>query len=139
MSESSRPSRTETILYDGYGNRTEDESVAVRGEVVEVDEAGRVVARHPHPELDWEVDPKSLEGDGGEMATRPRHGRAEAQPSPSTRSATESTIREGRNGNASAWSRLVEPVRTRMLYMPASRPATMSVSIRSPTIAVVSE
>jgi hypothetical protein len=74
MSESSRPSRTETILYDGDdGNRTEDESVAVRGEVVEVDEAGRVIARHPHPELDWEVDPKSLEGDVGEMATRPRH------------------------------------------------------------------
>ena len=72
MSERSRPSRTETILYDADGNRTEDESVAVRGEVVEVDEAGRVVARHPHPELDWEVDPKSLEGDIGEVATRPR-------------------------------------------------------------------
>ena len=63
--------RTETILYDADGNRTDDESVAVRGEVVEVDDAGRVVARHP--DLDWEVDPISLEGDEGELATRPRH------------------------------------------------------------------
>jgi len=29
------------------------------------------VARHP--DLDWEVDPISLEGDEGELATRPRH------------------------------------------------------------------
>jgi uncharacterized protein RhaS with RHS repeats len=64
-------SHTETILYDADGNRTDDESVAVRGEVVEVDDAGRVVARHP--QLDWEVDPISLEGDEGELATRPRH------------------------------------------------------------------
>ena len=64
-------SRTKTILYDADGNPTDDESVAVRGEVVEVDDAGRVVARHP--QLDWEVDPKSLEGDEGELATRPRH------------------------------------------------------------------
>ena len=63
--------QTETILYDADGNRTDDESVAVRGEVVEVDDAGRVVARHP--DLDWEVDPISLEGDEGELATRPRH------------------------------------------------------------------
>jgi uncharacterized protein RhaS with RHS repeats len=62
---------TETILYDADGNRTDDKSVAVRGEVVEVDDAGRVVARHP--QLDWEVDPISLEGDEGELATRPRH------------------------------------------------------------------
>jgi len=62
---------TKTILYDADGNRTDDESLAVRGEVVEVDDAGRVVARHP--DLDWEVDPISLEGDEGELATRPRH------------------------------------------------------------------
>ena len=37
---------------------------------MEVDDAGRVVARHP--DLDWEVDPISLEGDEGELATRPR-------------------------------------------------------------------
>jgi len=61
---------TKTILYDADGNRTDDESLAVRGEVVEVDDAGRVVARHP--DLDWEVDPISLEGDEGELATRPR-------------------------------------------------------------------
>jgi uncharacterized protein RhaS with RHS repeats len=61
-------SHTETILYDADGNRTDDESVPVRGEFVEVDDAGRVVARHP--QLDWEVDPISLEG---ELATRPRH------------------------------------------------------------------
>jgi hypothetical protein len=39
---------------------------------VEFDEAGRVLARRPHEGLDWEVDPKSLEGDEGELATRPR-------------------------------------------------------------------
>jgi hypothetical protein len=64
-------SHTETILYDADGNRTDDESVAVRGEVVDVDDEGRVVGRHP--QLDWEVDPISLEGDEGELATRPRH------------------------------------------------------------------
>ncbi|HEX3254621.1 MAG TPA: hypothetical protein VHQ96_02460 [Gaiellaceae bacterium] len=72
MSEGSQPSRIETVLYDADGNRTEDESLAVRGEVVELDEAGRVLARRPHKGLDWEVDPKSLEGDEGELATRPR-------------------------------------------------------------------
>jgi hypothetical protein len=63
--------RIETQLYDADGNRTDDESLAVRGEVVELDEAGRVVARRPHD--DWQVDPISLEGDEGELATRPRH------------------------------------------------------------------
>jgi hypothetical protein len=29
------------------------------------------VARHP--DLDWQVDPISLEGDEGELATRPHH------------------------------------------------------------------
>jgi hypothetical protein len=48
MSEGSQPSRIETVLYDADGNRTEDESLAVRGEVVELDEAGRVLARRPH-------------------------------------------------------------------------------------------
>ena len=71
MSDSGQPNRIETLLYDADGNRTDDKSVAVRGEVVEVDDAGRVVARHP--QLDWEVDPISLEGDEGELATRPRH------------------------------------------------------------------
>jgi len=71
MSESEQPSRIETFLYDADGNRTEDESVAVRGVVVELDAAGRIIARHAH--LGWEVDPKSLEGDPGELATRPKH------------------------------------------------------------------
>jgi hypothetical protein len=73
MSEGRSPSRIETFLYDADGNRTDDEALAVRGEVVELDAAGRVVARRAHKGLDWEVDPKSLEGDEGELATRPRH------------------------------------------------------------------
>jgi hypothetical protein len=73
MSESEQPRRIETFLYDADGRRTEDESVAVRGEVVELDAKGRVIARHAHDDLGWEVDPKSLEGDAGELATRPEH------------------------------------------------------------------
>ena len=34
MSEGSQPSRIETFLYDADGNRTDDESLAVRGEIV---------------------------------------------------------------------------------------------------------
>jgi hypothetical protein len=63
----------QTFLYDADGNRTEDESVAVRGEIVQLDAAGRVLARRPHSGLDWQVDPKSLEGGDGELATRQRH------------------------------------------------------------------
>ena len=70
---SERPTRTETFLYDADGNRTDDESVAVRGEIVELDGEGRVLARRPHDGLDWKVDPKSLDGDEGELATRPKH------------------------------------------------------------------
>jgi hypothetical protein len=73
MREADRPSRTETFLYDADGNRTDDESLAVRGEIVELDDAGRVLAKRPHDSLDWQVDPKSLEGDEGELATRPHH------------------------------------------------------------------
>lgn len=72
MTEGGQPNRIETFLYDADGNRTEDESVAVRGEVVELDAAGRLLARRPRDGLDWQVDPKSLEGDEGELATRPR-------------------------------------------------------------------
>jgi uncharacterized protein RhaS with RHS repeats len=71
VSDSGPPNRIETILYDADGNRTQEESIAVRGEVVELDAEGRVVARHE--QLDWEVDPISLEGDAGESATRPKH------------------------------------------------------------------
>jgi hypothetical protein len=56
---------------DPDGNRTQEESIAIRGEVVERDAEGRVIARHE--QLDWEVDPISLEGDAGESATRPKH------------------------------------------------------------------
>jgi uncharacterized protein RhaS with RHS repeats len=71
VSDSGQPNRIETILYDADGNRTQEESIAVRGEVVEWDADGRVIARHE--QLDWEVDPISLEGDAGESATRPKH------------------------------------------------------------------
>ena len=67
------PTRIETVLYDADGNRTEDEALAVRGETVELDADGHVVARHAHDALSWEVDPISLEGDPGELATRPKH------------------------------------------------------------------
>jgi hypothetical protein len=74
MSEREQPSRIETLLYDADGNLTADEGVAVRGEVVELDADGHVIARHAHDALGWQVDPKSLEGDPGELATRPEHG-----------------------------------------------------------------
>jgi hypothetical protein len=64
--------RIETFLYDGDGNRTDDEALAVRAETVELDAEGNVVARHAHDSLSWEVDPISLEGDAGELATRPK-------------------------------------------------------------------
>jgi len=73
MSDGEQPSRLETVLYDANGNRTDDESIAVRGEVVELDASGRVIATHAHDALGWEVDPISLEGDPGELATRPKH------------------------------------------------------------------
>jgi uncharacterized protein RhaS with RHS repeats len=73
MSENEQSSRIETFLYDADGNRTEDESVAVRGEVVELDAAGRVIARHAHEDLGGVVDRNTLEGDPGELATRPKH------------------------------------------------------------------
>lgn len=65
--------QTRSILYDNDGKPTEDESAAVRGEVVELDAEGHVVATHP--DLAWEVDPISLDGDEGELATRPTRPR----------------------------------------------------------------
>lgn len=65
---------TRSILYDKDGAQTKDKSVAVRGEVVELDDAGNVVATLPG--LSWQVDPISLDGDHGELATRPtKHSR----------------------------------------------------------------
>ena len=57
------------ILFDKDGKPTEDGSVAVRGEVGELDEHGDVAATYPG--LSWKVDPISLDGDEGELATRP--------------------------------------------------------------------
>jgi hypothetical protein len=54
-------SEIETFLYDADGNRTEDESIAVRGEIVELDADGRVIATHAHDGLSWRVDPVSLD------------------------------------------------------------------------------
>jgi hypothetical protein len=71
MSEGGQPSRIETVLYDADGNRTDDESLAVRSETVELDAEGRVLETRAYEGLDWQVDPLSLEGDEGELATRP--------------------------------------------------------------------
>jgi hypothetical protein len=60
---------TKSILYDKDGKPTDDESLAVRGEVVDLDEQGRIVATYRG--LSWTVDPISLDGDEGELATRP--------------------------------------------------------------------
>jgi hypothetical protein len=66
-----------TIMYDDLGRRTADATVAVRGEVLELDEHGSVVRRFDR--LAWEVPPRSLDGDIGLLPTRPRqaaaHGR----------------------------------------------------------------
>jgi hypothetical protein len=59
----------ETVTYDGDGDETDDRSRAVRGEVVERDEDGRIVRRYP--DLSWEADERALHGDAGEVATRP--------------------------------------------------------------------
>jgi hypothetical protein len=57
------------VLYDADGNETTDEALAVSGVLYEIDDDGNVVA-----ELDrWEVDPKALDGDEGELPTRPSH------------------------------------------------------------------
>jgi hypothetical protein len=61
---------TYTVIYDDDGNETDDRSKAVRGEVVERDERGRIVRRYP--DLTWQTDDRALAGDPGEAATRPR-------------------------------------------------------------------
>jgi hypothetical protein len=57
-----------SILYDADGNQTTDEALAVRGVTVEVDDDGQVVAEIES----WGIEKKSLEGDEGELPTRPR-------------------------------------------------------------------
>jgi hypothetical protein len=59
-------------MYDAEGRRTEDEALAVRGEVVELDAAGNVIRTITEGGAGWTVDPISLEGDEGELATRPK-------------------------------------------------------------------
>src|SRR6266480_3891120 len=54
-------------------------------------------------------------------------------------SAMESRTRPGRYGYCSMSAGVVDPLSTRIVSRPASMPATMSVSMRSPTITVVSE
>ena len=58
---------TETVMYDADGNETDDGTRAVRGEVVERDDQGRIVRRLSS----WQTDERALEGDAGEVATRP--------------------------------------------------------------------
>jgi hypothetical protein len=65
--------QTHTVMYDAHGLETDDRTVAVRGEVVELDEDGTVVRRFP--DLSWRVDERSLDGDAGETATRPHERR----------------------------------------------------------------
>jgi hypothetical protein len=60
---------TRSTLYDRDGKPTEDQSLAVRGEVVELVRQGGIVATYSG--LSWNVDPISLDGDEGELATRP--------------------------------------------------------------------
>ena len=73
MTESEPEVRVEVIMYDANGNRTDDESAAVRAEVLEVDAAGNVARRFAHDGVSWEVDPKFLAGNEGALETRPRH------------------------------------------------------------------
>jgi hypothetical protein len=56
-----------SVLYDADGNEVDDEALAVRGVVLELDDDGEVVREVER----WEVDSKSLGGDEGELPTRP--------------------------------------------------------------------
>jgi hypothetical protein len=60
---------TRSILYDKDGKPTEDQSLAVRGEVGELDDQGGIVATYPG--LSWKVDPISLDGDEGKPSEDP--------------------------------------------------------------------
>ena len=46
---------TQSILYGKDGKPTEHESLAVRGEVVDLDNQGGIVASYP--DLSWKVEP----------------------------------------------------------------------------------
>jgi hypothetical protein len=59
--------KIEIVMYDADGNQTDDPARAVRGEVVELDDGGRIVQRISS----WQADERALHGDPGEAATRP--------------------------------------------------------------------
>jgi hypothetical protein len=67
---------TRSALYDRDGKPTEGQSLAVRGDVVDLDDQGGSVATYPR--LCSKIDPISHEG---ELATRP------TRPSPRPRRA----------------------------------------------------
>ena len=58
-----------TLLRDAEGRLTGDESVAVHGDVVELEPDGAIV--RCFLALSWDVDPGSLQGNEGQLATRP--------------------------------------------------------------------
>lgn len=62
-----------TVLFDEHGIETNNPSRAVRGEVTEFDDNGAFVRTYEQGGLTWQVDPISLNGDEGELATRPTH------------------------------------------------------------------
>jgi Mind bomb SH3 repeat domain len=64
-----RQGMTTRSTHDKDGKPTDDQSLAERGEVVEIDDQGVIVTTYPG--LSWKVDPISLDGDEGELATRP--------------------------------------------------------------------
>ena len=66
MSRVSAGMETQTVMYDGDGNETEDRAQAVRGEIVVGDDDGNVVSREPA----WQVDERAIHGDAGEVRTR---------------------------------------------------------------------
>jgi osmotically-inducible protein OsmY len=75
MTAQTDPGPIRTILIDADGRPTDDPSRAVRGEVVEVAPDGSIIA--DYPSLAWSVDPGSLEGNEGQLATRPQRAAAE--------------------------------------------------------------
>ncbi|MGZ4317070.1 MAG: hypothetical protein ACXVRS_14750 [Gaiellaceae bacterium] len=69
MTASADAGAIRTILFDADGRPTDDPSRAVRGEVVEMAPNGSIIADFPN--LSWSVDPESLDGNEGQLATRP--------------------------------------------------------------------
>ncbi|MGZ4370369.1 MAG: hypothetical protein ACXVE1_15725 [Gaiellaceae bacterium] len=69
MAASTDSGAIRTILIDADGRPTDDPSRAARGEVVEMAPDGSIIA--DFPSLSWSVDPGSLDGNEGQLATRP--------------------------------------------------------------------